>query len=113
MCPAVMKYNLKYGGDSPEIAQRQNEVKDILWSEQDVAKALQNAGLEKDSSDLGDAVDVIIRKLGLPRTLQDMQIASDVIPKLSERALADFWSPTNPVPLTKAEQVREILEMVA
>jgi hypothetical protein len=42
-----------------------------------------------------------------------MNISSDLIPALSERALADFWSPTNPVPLLKAEQVKEILEMVA
>lgn len=88
MCPAVMKYNLKHGKENPEILRRQDKVKDILWSEQEVAKTLQNAGLSKDSSDLGDALDVIIRTLGLPRTLTDMEISRDVIPKLSERALA-------------------------
>ena len=88
MCPAVMKYNLKHGKENPEILRRQNKVKEILWSEQEVAKTLQDAGLSKDSTDLGDALDVIIRTLGLPRTLTDMEISSDVIPKLSERALA-------------------------
>ena len=112
MCPAVMKYNLKHGHDNPDISRRQEKVKEILWSEQDVARQLQDAGLQKDFSDLGDALDVLIRALGMPRTLSDMNISSDVIPALSERTLADHWSPTNPIPLLKAVQVQEILEMV-
>lgn len=88
MCPAVMKYNCKHGQDNPEISRRQDKIKDILWSEEEVAKTLKDAGLSKDSSDLGDALDVIIRTLGLPRTLTDMEISRDVIPTLSERALA-------------------------
>lgn len=88
MCPAVMKYNLKHGEDNPEIGRRQDMVKNILWSEAEVANTLKSAGLSQDSSDLGDALDVIIRTLGLPRTLTDMEISKDVIPSLSERALA-------------------------
>lgn len=107
-----MKYNLKHGHDNPDISRRQYKVKEILWSEQDVARRLQDAGLQKDSSDLGDALDVLIRALGMPRTLSDMKISSDVIPALSERTLTDHWSPTNPIPLLKAAQVQEILEMV-
>lgn len=112
MCPAVMKYNIKHGSDNGETSSRQNSVKDILWSDKEVAETLTQAGLSKESSDLGDLLDVIIRALGLPRTLTEVNISSDVISALSERALADFWSATNPVPLVKAEQVREILEMV-
>ncbi len=113
MCPAVMKYNLKYGKNNPAIAARQEMVKDVLWSEAEVASTFEQAGLKRDSSDLGDALDVYVRSLGMPRTLKEMNISKDVIPALSERALADFWSPTNPVPLVKANQVQEILEMVA
>ena len=108
-----MKYNIKHGKDNPEIVRRQNKLKDILWSESEVAKTFENAGLNKETADLGDLLDVYIRALGLPRTLKDMSISPDVIPALSERALADFWSPTNPVPLLKADQVAEILNVVA
>ena len=106
-----MKYNLRHGSNNSEILRRQNNVKDILWSEHQVAQTLKDSRLDQNSSDLGDALDVIIRTLGLPRTLKEMGISKDVIPKLSERSLADFWSPTNPIPLVKAEQVQEILEM--
>jgi alcohol dehydrogenase class IV len=113
MCPAVMKYNIKHGSETPEVAKRQNTVKDILWSESEVARTFEAAGLRRTDADLGDILDVYVRTLGLPRSLKEMEISSDVIPALSERALADFWAPTNPVPLLKAEQVREILKMVA
>ncbi len=111
--PAVMKYNILHGKDKPEIARRQEKIKEILWSEPEVLQTLQQGGLDQNTSDLGDLLDVYVRSLGLPRALKEMDITPDKIPGLSERALADFWSPTNPVPLLKAEQVKEILEMVA
>lgn len=111
MCPAVMKYNIQYGSGNPEISARQAKIQKILWSMPDVVKTLQAAGLSE-SADLGDLLDAIIRALGLPRTLGEMELGKDLIPALSERALDDFWAPTNPVPLLKAEQVREILEAV-
>lgn len=113
MCPAVMKYNITHGSSNPEISGRQDKIKEILWSELQVASTFEKAGLKKDTADLGDLLDAYVRALGLPRSLSDMKISNDKIPALSERALADFWSPTNPVPLLKAEQVKEILEMVA
>ncbi|ORY01283.1 putative Fe-containing alcohol dehydrogenase [Clohesyomyces aquaticus] len=112
MCPAVMKYNIKYGSSNAEIAGRQEKVKQIMWSEPEVVKALEAGGLSQNSADLGDLLDVIIRALGLPRTLTELEIDKDLIPALSKRALDDFWSPTNPVPLLEASQVQEILEMV-
>ncbi len=111
MCPAVMKYNIKYGEDIPEIASRQSKVKDIFWSEPEIAKTLEASGLSR-QADLGGVLDSVIRALGLPRTLQALEISRDVIPALSKRALDDFWAPTNPIPLLKAEQVQEILENV-
>lgn len=113
MLPAVMKYNLKHGSSDTEIARRQEKVKQILWSESVVADAMSKAGLREDSADLGDLLDTIIRALGLPRTLNELDISRDLIPTLSKRALDDFWAPTNPVPLTQAAQVQEILEAVA
>lgn len=113
MCPAVMKYNSKHAGNNPEILHKQQRVLDILWSEAQVTDILEKAGLDRDAADLGDALDAVVRSLELPRTLSEMGITIDMIPKLSRRALDDFWAATNPVPLLKAEQVWEILEMVA
>ena len=107
-----MNYNIKYGKTNPEIAKRQDKLKEVLWSEPEVAKTLYGAGLSRDSSSLGDLLDVVIRALELPRSLKDVKISPDVIPALSERALNDFWAQTNPIPLMKAEQVQEILEAV-
>lgn len=113
MCPAVMKYNHKYGKGNTVTAQKQEKVKKILWSEPKVAEMLKSAGLNEDSADLGDLLDAIIRALGLPRSLRELGIQEKVIAGLSSRALDDFWAATNPIPLLKAEQVREILETVA
>lgn len=112
MCPAVMKYNIKHGSFNPDIAARQKKVRDILWSEPEVAKCFEAASLTRETADLGDLIDAIIRTLGLPRTLEELDVAQDVIPSLSERALVDFWAPTNPIPLVKPEQVTEILTAV-
>lgn len=108
-----MKYNIKHGSSNPEIGTRQERIRTILWSEAEVGDTLRSAGLEQGSADLGDLLDVIIRTLGLPRTLGKMGVSKDLIPGLSKRALDDFWAPTNPVPLIHAAQVQEILEAVA
>jgi len=112
LCPAVMKYNIKHADGNPQIIKRQQRARGILWSEPEVAKLLKSKGLEEDTADLGDILDVVIRELGLPRTVTELGIKRDVFPALAERSLADMWSPTNPVPLVKAEQVMEILEAV-
>ncbi|KAI1862727.1 uncharacterized protein JN550_010064 [Neoarthrinium moseri] len=112
MCPAVMKFNIKHGSSSSEIAARQEKIRNILWSEPEVATKLKAAGLST-AADLGDLLDAVIRALGLPRTLKELDIPREVLPRLSKRALHDFWAPTNPVPLVRAEQVREILDAIA
>lgn len=111
MCPAVMKYNVKHA-TNPEISRRQDVVKDVLWSEPDVARAFETAKLDRSNADLGDLLDCIIRAVDMPRTLRELDIAEDQIPALAERTLHDFWAPTNPVPLTEAKQVEEILRAV-
>ena len=113
MCPAVMKYNIKHADGNSGIANRQAKVRKILWSEPEVARRLRAQGVSEETADLGDMLDVIIRALDLPRSLHELGISREVIPRLANRALADFWSPTNPVPLVRAEQVQDILEAVA
>lgn len=112
MCPAVMKYNFKHADGNRDILAKQKTIQDILWSEPEVVRALREAGLNRATTDLGDSLDAIIRALGLPRSLSEMGIDLEVLPKLSKRTLDDIWAATNPVPLVKAEQVQEILEMV-
>lgn len=111
MNPAVMKYNIKHGTD-PEIPRRQKMVRDILWSEPEIERTFTAAGLTRETADLGDLMDCIIRAVGLPRSLKELNIEASQILGLSERALHDQWSPTNPVPLLKKEQVAEILNAV-
>ncbi len=112
MCPAVMKWNVEHGKDNPEIQKKQEKVRNILWSEPSSAGLFEEAGLTQEKADLGDLLDVIIRKLGLPRTLKEVGIGGDQIDRLSKRTLDDFWAPTNPIPLINAAQVKSILEMV-
>ena len=113
MCPAVMKWNVAHGSKEPAIDKRQQKIREIFWSEADVAKILKEAGLSEDGADLGDILDVTIRSLGLPRTLKEVGIKESDIDKLSKRALDDAWAQTNPIPLTEASQVKEILVSVA
>ena len=107
-----MKYNIRHGSSNPEIAARQDKVREILWSEPEVAQALRSAGLSQESADLGDCLDAVFRALGLPRSLHEVDVSPEIIPQLSKRALDDFWALTNPIPLAKADQVQEILESV-
>ena len=112
MCPAVMKYNIQHGSGNPEIKKKQDKIREILWSESAVAEVFTTAGLTKEKADLGDLLDVIIRALGLPRTLKEVGIDRSQIDGLAKRTLDDAWAPTNPIPLTDAAQVKSILEMV-
>jgi alcohol dehydrogenase class IV len=112
LCPAVMKYNMKHANGNPQIIKRQQRVRGILWSGPEVAELLKSKGLQEDTADLGDLLDVVIRELGLPRTVTELGIRKEVFPALAERSLADIWSPTNPVPLLRAEQVQDILNAV-
>jgi alcohol dehydrogenase class IV len=112
LCPAVMKYNIRHANGNPRIIKRQQRVRGILWAEPQVAELLRSKGLQEDTADLGDLLDVVIRELGLPRRVSELGIHRDVFPGLAEYSLADFWAPTNPIPLVKAEQVMEILEAV-
>lgn len=113
MCPAVMKYNLKHSSSTPKIAHQQDKTQEILQLEPESARMLKVAGgLSQDSADLGDLLNMIIRALGLPMTLKELDVESDVVPKLSKRAVADFWAPTYPMPLWETGQLQEILEAV-
>ncbi|QRD81644.1 aconitate hydratase mitochondrial precursor [Aspergillus flavus] len=69
-------------------------------------------GLDATKVDLGDVLDVVIRELGMPRSLKDVGVGRDQLDQLAENSLHDRWCKTNPVPLTEKSQILEILEMV-
>lgn len=110
LLPAVCKYNAQH---SEAAKKRQQCVLTLLWEDSTLRELMEGKGLCEGSADLGDALDVFIREIGMPRTLKEVGIGRSQIQTLAEASLKDIWLSTNPVPLTKKEQVVEILEMVA
>ena len=106
LLPAVLSYNARANSE------KQEKVKDIIWSDETVVQVLRHAGLEKGRSNAGDALDAVFRTLGLPRTLKDVGVGRDKLDILAENSLSDPCLEVNPVPLTDKAQVMEILEMV-
>jgi alcohol dehydrogenase class IV len=102
MLPAVCKYNFSAN------AQQQEKVRAVLWSEPEVAALFDDKGLTRDAQ-LGDLLDVVIRALGLPRSLKEVNVGEDKLDMLAENSLRDRWLPTNPRPLTEKAQVIELL----
>lgn len=105
LLPAVMKYNMRAN------AAKQQKIVEILWSEETAAGAFHARGLDRTTADLGDALDAVIRALGLPRSLSAVGVHPDKLEELAEGSLKDAWCRTNPVPLTEKAQVLEILDM--
>ncbi|KAI1187423.1 putative Fe-containing alcohol dehydrogenase [Nemania serpens] len=105
--PAVCKYNY---AKKANVA-RQDAVTKLLWQDAQASALFEKKGLKKESADLGDLMDVIIRALDLPRTLKEFSIGEDRLDGIAEHSLLDRWVQTNPAPLDKAG-VLEILRMV-
>ena len=107
LLPAVLRYNARANSD------KQDKVKRIIWSDATVVKqVLETAGLDRDTSNAGDALDAVFRALGMPRTLKDVGVGRDRLDMLAENSLQDPCCAVNPVPLTEKAQIMEILEMV-
>lgn len=108
LLPAVCKYNASHGANN----ERQELVRSFLLSNELVADLLVSRGVDPESADLGDVLDVFIRELGMPRTLKDVGVGSDKLDGLAENSLHDRWCVSNPVSLTDKRQVLDILEKV-
>ena len=106
MLPAVCKWNKRINST------QQQKVLDILWDEPSVKLVLQKKHLEQDKCDLGDALDVIFRELGMPRSLKDVGVGREKLDALATGSLRDRWCKTNPIPLKAKEQVMDILQLV-
>ncbi|CAK7226236.1 hypothetical protein SBRCBS47491_006163 [Sporothrix bragantina] len=105
LLPAVLKYNARVNRDQQKL------VLDTLWDEPVVSEALlKQAKLDRETADLGDALDVIIRLLDLPRTLSHYGIGRDKLDSIATLSVTDWMCKTNPVPLETPARVMEILE---
>lgn len=114
--PAVQKYNVAQANNANNanaVHQAQALLLDIFWTEPDIATALERRGLVRGGdADLGDALDAVIRELGLPRTLQEYGIVGqDQLDRIAESSLRDSSCQRNVVPLERKEQILEILNM--
>lgn len=95
----MCKFNAKYNANR----EKQARVRQFLIQDPIVSDVLRARSVNVETSDLGDILDAIIRELGMPRSLSDVQVGRDQLDGLAENSLHDRWCKT---------QVLEILEMV-
>lgn len=106
LLPAVCKFNASRNANNL----RQMAVKELLLNDEVVEKALGDRRVA--DLDLGDILDAIIRELGMPRTLKEVNVGWDQLDALASNSLQDVWIKTNAFPITEKSQVMEVLEMV-
>ncbi|KAJ5367696.1 hypothetical protein N7541_001637 [Penicillium brevicompactum] len=108
LLPAVCKFNAKYKANCAQ----QESVRLSLIGDPVVLELLRSRSVDVGSADLGDILDIIIRELGMPRSLADVHVGRDQLDSLAANSLHDRWCKSNPIPLNDQSQVLEILEMV-
>jgi alcohol dehydrogenase class IV len=107
MLPAVMQFNAPVNSD------KQAKVLDIFWSEHNVSTLLNSKGYNRQDIDLPAALDIIIRELGLPRSLKEVGVNGEEIQdRVAEASLTDKYCLSNPIQLESKQQVLEILSKV-
>lgn len=106
LLPAVCRYNKSANNEN------QRKVCRIIWNDDETRSAIQakNPNLN-DQSDLADLLDAYFKVLGMPRSLSAVGVKEDKFPELARTSLTDRHLPTNPIPLTSAEQVMEVLRI--
>uniref|UniRef100_E6VH47 Iron-containing alcohol dehydrogenase n=1 Tax=Rhodopseudomonas palustris (strain DX-1) TaxID=652103 RepID=E6VH47_RHOPX len=92
MLPAVMRWNRAANRDR---------------------QALVSAAMGHPGQDAGDVLDALIRVLGMPRSLQDVNVGPEHFERIATQAMGTPWVPRNPRPIEGPAQVREILELAA
>jgi maleylacetate reductase len=87
----------------------------MRWNKQDNAErqALVSAAMGHPGEDAGDVLDSFIRKLGMPRSLEDVRIGPEHFDRIAEQAMGTPWVPRNPRRIDGPAQVREILLLAA
>jgi alcohol dehydrogenase class IV len=107
LMPSVQEYNRKV--NKP----KQEELTKFLCSKPEIANFLSSKGMDKNDVNLSNVLDVVIRELDMPRTLKDVGIGEETFETIAVNSLHDWCCQTNPIPLTKKEQVIEILRLAA
>ncbi|MFT0878383.1 iron-containing alcohol dehydrogenase [Rhodopseudomonas sp. G2_2311] len=92
MLPAVMRWNKSGNRDRQAL----------------VAAAMGHPG-----EDAGDVLDALIRVLGMPRSLREVNVGPEHFERIATQAMGTPWVPRNPRPIEGPAQVREILELAA
>jgi maleylacetate reductase len=92
MLPSVMRWN------KPANAERQTLVA---------------AAMGHPHEDAGDVLDRVIRDLGMPRSLREVDVGPEHFDRIAQAAMATPWVPRNPRRIEGPAQVREILDMAA
>ncbi|OKL59080.1 hypothetical protein UA08_05626 [Talaromyces atroroseus] len=108
LLPAVCRFNAAKGAN----VARQEQLYKFLTEQETVRDVMSKYGTDPGSSDLADLLDVVIRELGMPRSLKAVGVGRDKLDVVAKNSLDDRCCKSNPVPLTEKEQVLEILEMV-
>lgn len=108
MLPAVCAWNASKKAN----LERQAITRDILLQSAEVRQLIQKSGKSIDELGLSGILDLVIRALGMPRTLKEVGVGKDKLDMLAKNTLSDIWAATNAEPITTKEQVMEILEMV-
>ncbi|KIW09423.1 hypothetical protein, variant [Verruconis gallopava] len=106
LLPAVCKYNARVNST------QQDQVLQILWGQEPVVQILKAKGLGPHNADLSAVLDVLIRELGMPRSLKEVGVGQDKLDMIAVNSLEDKWCRTNPIPLTDKSQVLDILKAV-
>lgn len=110
LLPAVCKWNAKQSANNVE---RQELVAKVFWDIGVARERFEARGLEEGKADLGDLIDVIVRELGMPRSLKEVGVGREKFEALAVNSLEDTCTRANPAKIDKKEQVLEILDMCA
>ncbi|KAJ6451159.1 hypothetical protein C8R45DRAFT_1057158 [Mycena sanguinolenta] len=106
LMPAVHKYNASVNEKD------QSLVRSTLWSIPEAADLFQARGLRRNEADLGDLLDTVVRRLGMPRSLTEVGITGEEkLQQLAAKSMMDPCVHMNPRKIESPEQVLEILRM--
>ena len=95
--PYVMEFNRPVSAAKQALLARSAGLDTRALSDEAAAKAAARA------------VDEFVLGLGMPHRLRELEIPEEDLPKIAELVLTDGGCRNNPVPITSAEQVMEIL----
>ena len=88
MLPYVLDFNARVN------SQRQSEV---------------SAAMGRPGKRASEVLDDFIRGLGMPRRLREVKVEEADLPRLAQNCMLDDWTYSNPRPISRSEEVLEIL----